>query len=253
MKLIFAGAGSAFTVGNHNYNSNILLESDKGKRLLIDCGSDARHSLHDLGFSYVDIQNVYISHLHADHVGGLEWLGFTSKFDPNVPKPNLYISKKIVSRLWEHVLSGSLASIPSDNPSLKDYFVVHSVEPKGSFRWQNITFHLVETIHVDGAWLKMPSFGLFFTIRGTKIFITTDTQFTPRKLMPFYKKADVIFQDCETSKYNTGVHAHYSQLLTLDSDIRKKMWLYHYNPGPKPDAEQDGFKGFVKVGQVFKF
>lgn len=253
MRLIFAGAGSAFTVGDNNYNSNMVLESDAGERLLIDCGSDARHSLFSLGMTYSDIQNVYISHLHADHVGGLEWLAFTSKFDPDISKPHLYISKKIVSRLWEHVLSGSLASIVSDHPSIKDYFVVHAVEGNGSFRWQNIRFRLVETIHVDGTWINMSSFGLFFTTHGIKIYITTDTQFTPRKLMPFYEKADIIFQDCETAKYNSGVHAQYSQLLTLDPAIRKKMWLYHYNPGPKPDAQQDGFQGFVRMGQVFEF
>ena len=28
-----------------------------------------------MGLGYADIDAVYISHLHADHVGGLEWLG----------------------------------------------------------------------------------------------------------------------------------------------------------------------------------
>jgi hypothetical protein len=31
------------------------------------------------------------------------------------------------------------------------------------------------------------------------------------------------------------------------------MWLYHYNPGHLPDARADGFRGFVKKGQVFDF
>ena len=55
----------------------MILESEDGSKLLIDCGTDARHSLHELGLSYKDIEHVYISHLHADHAGGLEWLGFS--------------------------------------------------------------------------------------------------------------------------------------------------------------------------------
>jgi len=31
------------------------------------------------------------------------------------------------------------------------------------------------------------------------------------------------------------VHAHYDELLTLP---KKKMWLYHYGPGPLPDAKK---------------
>src|ERR1700733_4386232 len=97
MKLTFIGSGSAFTLGANNYHSNMLLENAHGERLLIDCGSDARHSLHEAGFSYHDIHDVYISHLHADHAGGLEWLGFTTKFDPTCSeKPNLYISETLV-------------------------------------------------------------------------------------------------------------------------------------------------------------
>ena len=31
------------------------------------------------------------------------------------------------------------------------------------------------------------------------------------------------------------------------------MWLMHYNDGDLPDAKKDGFKGFVKQGQEFKW
>src|SRR3982751_6023894 len=100
MKLTFIGTGSAFTVGHHNYQSNMFLET-QGDRLMIDCGSDARLALHDLGLSYQDIGSVYISHLHADHSGGLEWLAFSRKFDPNCLKPHLYIQEALSDILWE--------------------------------------------------------------------------------------------------------------------------------------------------------
>ena len=72
--------------------------------MLIDCGSDIKHSLFEQGLSHTDIDAVYISHLHADHVGGLEWLGFSKLFNDK-KKPKLYISPKLQTELWNNVLS----------------------------------------------------------------------------------------------------------------------------------------------------
>lgn len=72
LKMTFLGSGSAFTVGPDNYHSNVLLEIGKDS-LLIDAGSDLRHSLREQNRGYLDIKNVYITHLHGDHTGGLEW------------------------------------------------------------------------------------------------------------------------------------------------------------------------------------
>lgn len=253
MKLIFIGSGSAFTVGSNNYHSNMLLTNNDGQHLLIDCGSDARFSLHEIGLSYADIQDVYISHLHADHVGGLEWLAFTHKFDPKCNKPNLYLCDKLVKKLWKHVLSGGLCSLQVEEATIHSYFNVHAVEENGNFHWHDLEFRIVQSVHFLSGFTIMPSYGLLFTLNGTRIFITTDTQFAPNQIMDFYKIADVIFHDCETAPVKSRVHAHYEELKTLPAEIKKKMWLYHYNPGKLPDAKKDGFQGFASKGQVFEF
>lgn len=252
MKLIFAGSGSAFTVGQDNYHSNIILMADNGDKLLIDCGSDARVSLHALGFTHRDIKNVYISHLHADHAGGLEWLAFTSKFDPEYKgKPRLYICEALVDRLWNNVLSGGLGSLEEEVATLSSYFDIVPVPQNGSFAWQDINFQLFPTEHVYNGPNKVPSNGLSFKVGKTRCLITTDTRYTS-SLKKAYQNADIIFQDCEINKEQSGVHTHYSQLVTLDPDIKARMWLYHYNACPLPDAKADGFCGFVRPGQVFE-
>lgn len=249
--LIFLGSGSAFTVGVKNYHSNILLVNDNSK-LLIDCGSDARLSLHELGYSAEDIDDVYISHLHADHVGGLEWLGFKRKFSSMRPKPILHISEKLVNCLWNNVLSGGMKCLENKESALDDFFEVRAIyEWNNHFRWQEIMFQLVKTIHVQNHRKNLPSYGLFFNYNNQKILITTDTKFSPALFMNYYLDADIIFHDCELLKQQSGVHAHYDEIRTLDASIKNKMWLYHYNPGPLPDAVADGFKGFVKKGQSF--
>jgi len=254
MKLLFLGAGSAFTVGKKNFQSNVLLQSSSGRNLLIDCGSDIRHSLYESGFTHLDINDVYVSHLHADHVGGLEWLAFVTKFDPKCQnKPNLFVSDNLIDDLWDHVLSGGLASLQNEKASLSTYFKVHPVKQNSGFDWEHITFDLVQTVHVMNNVTLAPSFGLFFKIGETAVFFTTDTQLALPQLITFYEKSNIIFHDCETSENKSGVHARYDDLKNLDEKFKRKMWLYHYNPGKLPNAKKEGFLGFVKKGQVFHF
>ena len=71
MKLIPLGVGGAFT--SRFYHNNYIAEIGS-KKLLIDAGTTLRTSIKKAGYSYLDIDAVWISHLHSDHVGGLEEL-----------------------------------------------------------------------------------------------------------------------------------------------------------------------------------
>ena len=46
MKIIFIGVGAAFTTAEY-YQSNMLIIAQSGKRMMLDCGSDARFSLNE--------------------------------------------------------------------------------------------------------------------------------------------------------------------------------------------------------------
>ena len=119
MEIKVLGAGSAFCL--ENYQSNFIVTID-GKNLLLDCGGDIRFSLREQGLSYKDIDSVYISHAHADHVGGLEFLAFCTMFDPSAKKPTLYCEKQLLSELWPNTLRGGLETIEGRLVSLSDYF-----------------------------------------------------------------------------------------------------------------------------------
>lgn len=251
MRLIFLGVASAFAVGDQCYQSNMLIEGPHAKCMLIDCGSDIRHSLHDLGYSYSDIDTVYISHLHADHVGGLEWFGF-AKFFLEHHQPTLYISQDQQKTLWDNVLSGGMSTLEDRATTLETFFKLGKIS-NFNFNWENLNLQLIKTIHSYSNNQLQPSYGLFIKGSKLKIFISTDTRFTPELLLAFYQEADLIFHDCETSEFPSHQHAHYNELKTLPADIKQKMWLYHYNHESIPDVVQDGFKGIITRGQSFEF
>ncbi|MFA5959135.1 MAG: MBL fold metallo-hydrolase [Tatlockia sp.] len=251
MKLLFLGVSNAFAVGTNQFQSNMLLESDSGRKMLIDCGGDARHSLHALGYSYQDIDAVYISHLHADHIGGLEWLGFCKLFNCE-EKPTLYISNDQREALWTRCLSGGMSCLEEEPATLSHYFDAPNLE-NHHFVWENHRFQLIPAHHSMHNHHFLPCYGLFIEGTEKKAFITTDARFKQEYFTKAYQEAHLIFQDCENLVAPSNQHAQYEELKTLNPQIKNKMWLYDYQDGVLPDATKDGFKGFVTRGQSFNF
>jgi ribonuclease BN (tRNA processing enzyme) len=251
MQLLFLGTGGAFTYGEGNYQSNMLLLADNGEKLLIDCGTDIRFSLGAFGWGAKDISAVYISHLHADHIGGLEWLGFSTYFQPQWPKPKLFIEQALAPLLWEKSLSGGMDSLEDRIAVLDDYFAVQRIGQEREFFWNGAHLQLIAVPHYTANLMPALCFGLFITYQEKSYLLTTDTRFVPDVLGDFYEKSALIFHDCETSPYPSGVHAHFNQLKNLPAAVKQKTWLYHYNSGARPNATAAGFRGYVAPGQIF--
>ena len=252
MNLTFAGTGAAFCIGEDMYQSNMILEVE-GRRLLIDCGSDIRRSLERMGLSARHFDALYVSHLHSDHVGGIEWFCFTRHFDPGVTRAKLFAVEELIAPLWEHSLRGGLEIADATPCTLETYFDVMPVDSEKGFDFNGSHLEIVPCPHVVIPNATMLSYGLFARGARRNFYLSTDMRFEPERQMPHWRRADIIFQDCETSPTLSGVHAHYSELKQLPDDIRAKMWLYDYQPPPLPDAVADGFAGFVVRGQTFDF
>lgn len=262
MKITFVGVGSMaadIDVGQ----SNILIES-QGKLLLFDCGMTALYLLRKMGLDHNSLDAIYVSHLHCDHAGGVEIMGNMRYFDPNSPsRPLLFMERQLMNALWNKTVSGGLETIEGKVMDLGDYydcrpFVLDEKDPvyPDKFEWQGLLFEPIQTVHIMSGRKIQRSYGVMIHERvgckNYKTFITADTQFAPYQLRCFYDRADVIFHDCETTPYKSGVHANYVDLLELPEETRGKMWLYHYNqPKPPQDAVADGFCGFVTRGQTF--
>jgi ribonuclease BN (tRNA processing enzyme) len=286
MKITILGCGhNGSTI---NGNNCILLEENRGannvQRMLIDAGWDLPHMLKRGKVRPKDITDVYISHLHGDHIGGLEWLGFDRYDWATRPRPTkcnwdliLHANSLLMNEMWDHSLSGGMSSIEGIDATLETFFRLNPIRPNTTFEWCGWTFKLIQQIHIMSGSIITNTFGLLVTKPGHKtLYFVTDAQHcSPRQVEVFYREADIIFQDCELypAKMMSQVHANYAQLagypeansVKLSDDIKSKMWLTHYQDfyNDKKDffgnecdwdalAEKDGFQGFVHVGQTFE-
>lgn len=243
MKITVVGCGNAFS--DRNYNQSFLLEEDEGegrlmivgeheltgrRKLLVDCGFEIPRALYNAKIKVEEINDIYISHLHADHIGGLEKFAFLRYDWANRPRktvsgPYLMGNKQLLEDLWNKSLRGGLESMEGFVSNLETFFRPYPVEPNTPFRWCGWTVDLIQQIHIMSGSMIMPSFGLFLSKAGHKsIYLITDSQHcSPRQIEEYYKRADIIFQDCEL----TGVDLQFEegeQVYKDPDDNRLKIW-----------------------------
>lgn len=246
MNLTFLGASNMLSSG---FNSNMILDVGE-KSLLIDCGMDIKRSLLNAKRKVEEIDSIYISHLHSDHCGGLEYIAWYSYF-VSKKKIHLFIHYSLTSDLWS-MLSPSLSTIfGNGTKTIDDYFVVHEVSAMFTFYKNDFFIRPVKHINnVDG---NVYSYAIecYGNINGkSKFFISTDTA---EVCSP---NSNLIFHDVDFCYSPQDAHVCYDFLRSLPIEMRNKMWLYHYNESLYDDVfdtvKKDGFAGLVRTGQVFE-
>ncbi len=220
MQLTWNGTGAAWAT--YYGNASAVLEAE-GQRLLIDCGHTVPGRLRQMDLSLRDIDAVFLSHLHGDHIYGLEEWGFRSFLQWQI-KPYLLIAADLVAPLWRNVLSGTMAQVCDQHCTLRDYFTVvplHSGQPQTLGPW---TLEMHPVRHVPNAC----SYGVKVRAENAVLGFTCDSLADADPW--FYEDTDLVFHDCSFTPYfPTTVHAHIEQLRAYPQAFREKTLLVHYD------------------------
>jgi glyoxylase-like metal-dependent hydrolase (beta-lactamase superfamily II) len=212
MRVFPIGVGTAF--GRRFFNSNLMIVFDDGGFLLVDCGVTASWSLETIGLSVLDVENLFVSHLHADHIGGIEELTLKKKLLEG-KKINLYIHEELVNGFWESI-RGGIEFTQIGRLRLDDYFRVRTY--KDGFELGGVTFSSRRTLHVP----EMLSFDLGFG----DLLLTGDTVFSKDYVLRRAGDFETVVHDCSFN-YVQKVHTYYEELLE-NRGLFERLFVIHY-------------------------
>lgn len=264
LEIAFLGSGTAF--GKELYNTNFIII--KGNtHLLVDFGMTGPIALRNsLGLDISEIENVLITHSHADHIGGLEFLALYNRYvvqkDKNKPRLKIIISENYQKILWDMSLRGGLewneTGTEGQMLSFTDYFepvrprlITNNPRLTMELDFQGLHIELFSTNHIpENVSNPEKAFTSYGLLVDNRIFISGDTKFDSELLDAYKDRTDFFFHDC--SFFPNPVHASINQLRELPDSLKRRMFLMHY--GDKyQNHDISGFAGLARQSYRYIF
>ena len=224
MEILFGGVGDAFSTDN--YGTHFFVRSENGFLLAVDCPDSYRRAMKENAFPHKDgtldvgdIDAMFITHLHGDHINGLEMVLFYRMFITK-KKLKLFTTQEVAKVLWEKRLEVSLGTIFDgeiyQKTQLNDFVELHIVDWGKATECGPFKLTTRKTIH------HIPTAALRITEKDRTFGYSCDTAFDPT-LIEWLKDADTILHETSFGPAHTPLFS----LLELPESIRRKLWVAH--------------------------
>lgn len=223
LSITVLGAGDTFS---EVHTTASLLVRAGDFQLAIDCPDRYRGVLKRAGelssrpLSIADIDHVLITHVHGDHMNGLEGFAFFKHFAEG-KRTRLLTVPEVRADLWERRLAAPMESL-FDGEGFRrmraeDYFEDIPLSWTREVVVGPMTIRVRRTIH------HVPTSAVLVSAYGRTLGYSADTAFDPG-LLEFLAGADVVIHET-----NFGpAHTPYEKLASLPEADRARMRLIHY-------------------------
>jgi len=226
LEVVVLGVGDAFS---ERYRTSSLLLACGGFHLAVDCPDmylaalSAASSRSGRTLAAADVDHVLITHVHGDHMNGLEGLAFYKHLG-EAKRLKLVASPEVRAVIWEQRLQASMGALWDGKRlrqlSFDDYFEFIPLSWTEEIEVGPFRIRSRRTRH------HLPTSALRIEAAGRTLGYSSDTSFDP-ELIAFLEPSDLIIHET-----NLGpAHTDYEALAALPPGLRRKMRLIHYPDG----------------------
>lgn len=192
MKLTVLGSGTS--VPHPDRASSAHWVETSGGSLLLDISADAAHRMAQERLDWPNLDAIWISHFHLDHLGGLPTFLFGTKWAPqtqNRTKPLRIFGPTGLHRIIKTITDSNNYAL------LEQQFPIEIVEVAADQEFEpmpGVIAHTFSTPHTD----ESLALRLKGRLKGdeSKLFVyTSDTGFS-ENLIPFAQGVDLLLMEC---------------------------------------------------------
>lgn len=197
VRVRFVGSGDAFGSGGRFQTCIQLSAADQ--TLLVDCGGTSLVAMRGQGIDPGDVDAVAVTHLHADHFGGLPLLILDGQFTRRTRPLTIAGPPGLQERL-----TATMEALFPESSRVQRRFPVTVVELDADGRPAELagaTVTAAEVVHASGA----PPLALRVELAGSTFAYSGDTEWTPA-LTRVSRGADLFA--CESYTYDRPVRYH---------------------------------------------
>jgi ribonuclease BN (tRNA processing enzyme) len=223
IEVIAIGVGDSFS--ERHVTASLLLES-AGFRLAVDCPDRFRGALRAAGekagrpLSLFDVDHVLVTHVHGDHMNGLEGAAFFKRFAQG-RRLAMITSPDVRDVVWEQRLRAPMETLWTgqrfETLGFDDYFAHTTLPWDRPLDLGPFTIRAYRTRH------HVPTSALLIEAAGRRVGYSADTAFDPA-LIEFLSPADLIIHE---TNYGPA-HTAYEDLRRLPAELKERMRLIHY-------------------------
>ena len=230
MELTLLGTGCP-KVDFKRFGPSNLVQTKKSK-ILVDCGSGVTQRLDQIKISSADIDALFLTHLHSDHVVDLYQLIISSWHSYRIKPWKIYGpkgTKKFVSKIMDAWKEERDLRIKYESRSSTKAFntIIREFKSHGKIKINDLN---VEYFEVDHKPVKY-AYGFNFLNKNKKLTISGDTR-PCENLMRYAQKADVLLHEVfidgefkQTTKMRTKKTLHNVRSYHTPSSIVGKVAL----------------------------